>query len=532
MLKVIFGKGESEKHVSGLWQYDCGRTLLISGLDVPGRVKVEFALNENTSDTIPRTGKTENGITTVEIPNILLENKGFRGDYFIYVYIYVQEGDKGYTHKKITLHVRFRARPGDYELPDDPPDYIPAQVIINEENIEKLKSGKISVPTDQKGNADYGSEGQVLKSNGNGTAKWEDAGLGMTEEQAKQLDENTEALKKLTESVNEQKKEIKDKLSTKDLQSAINTALEQAEENGEFDGAPGYTPVKGKDYWTDEDKKEIEEDVLDMMPGYDWNAAENEPGHILNRTHYDTFGIGEVVTNARFTVGEDGSFQVPFNSGIFEGKEYTVGWMSGGESEGTDYTCTCIKYEEEGAVGYILGNFGALMGEEGTGEPFVILYTQDVSDMGSVIALDGSRYVYMNINGYTNVTKELPKRFIKSSLEESAEATYLKATKRLINDLIVSNIDIQEGYNEESLELGDNLDYVGKVCTFDLTIFGSHHRICVIFSQFTGSIIMPYAVVRIPRLKAFDENYKAQYELTIILRNNNTVWYYLDCLSV
>ena len=31
-------------------------------------------------------------------------------------------------------------------------------------------------------------------------------------------------------------------------------------------GADGYTPVKGTDYWTDEDKAEIINDVLESLP--------------------------------------------------------------------------------------------------------------------------------------------------------------------------------------------------------------------------------------------------------------------------
>ena len=47
--------------------------------------------------------------------------------------------------------------------------------------------------------------------------------------------------------------------------SAINTANSVREDanNGKFDG---YTPVKGVDYWTPEDKQEIVDDVLASLP--------------------------------------------------------------------------------------------------------------------------------------------------------------------------------------------------------------------------------------------------------------------------
>lgn len=36
------------------------------------------------------------------------------------------------------------------------------------------------------------------------------------------------------------------------LEGAINDALREAKESGQFDGKPGYTPVKGKDYFDGE----------------------------------------------------------------------------------------------------------------------------------------------------------------------------------------------------------------------------------------------------------------------------------------
>ena len=67
----------------------------------------------------------------------------------------------------------------------------------------------------------------------------------------------------------------------KTLQELVDYALEQAKESGEFngkdgengadgqDGKDGYTPVKGKDYFTEEDKAEVVEAVvLEKLPLY------------------------------------------------------------------------------------------------------------------------------------------------------------------------------------------------------------------------------------------------------------------------
>ena len=65
------------------------------------------------------------------------------------------------------------------------------------------------------------------------------------------------------------------KLNASALPTAINTALAQAKESGQFDGAPGAkgdpgedgkTPVKGADYWTAADRQQIVSDVLTALP--------------------------------------------------------------------------------------------------------------------------------------------------------------------------------------------------------------------------------------------------------------------------
>ena len=70
-------------------------------------------------------------------------------------------------------------------------------------------------------------------------------------------------------------------LSEDDLTEAVNTALAQAKESGEFDGADGvkgdkgdpgvdgYTPVKGVDYFTEEDKNQFRDYVLESFVGWD-----------------------------------------------------------------------------------------------------------------------------------------------------------------------------------------------------------------------------------------------------------------------
>lgn len=53
-----------------------------------------------------------------------------------------------------------------------------------------------------------------------------------------------------------------------ELNDAVDTALQAAKDSGEFDGDPGYTPIKGKDYWTEADKAAMVADVIAALPVY------------------------------------------------------------------------------------------------------------------------------------------------------------------------------------------------------------------------------------------------------------------------
>ena len=55
------------------------------------------------------------------------------------------------------------------------------------------------------------------------------------------------------------------KLNANELPTAINTALSQAKASGEFDGKDGKTPVKGVDYFTENDKQKIAEKAAALV---------------------------------------------------------------------------------------------------------------------------------------------------------------------------------------------------------------------------------------------------------------------------
>lgn len=120
------------------WQYDYGANLMIKGLDLPANVEIHFATTEYGGKAETRMGTTADGITTVAIPDRLLEMPG-RQDYRIYAYIYLTDADSGHTEYKISIYVRARPKPGEAH-PDEDKDHQLSSVIqeLNRLNKEKL----------------------------------------------------------------------------------------------------------------------------------------------------------------------------------------------------------------------------------------------------------------------------------------------------------------------------------------------------------------------------------------------------------
>ena len=136
--------------------------------------------------------------------------------------------------------------------------------------------------------------------------------------------------------------------------------------------------------------------------GADWNAAEGEPGHVQNRTHYK-----EIVTIVEETTISD-DIDAPnypvldVISPILCGETYTVRW--GNEV----YECkTLFVYSDESGEYLGRGNFGGagVEGYEDTGEPFFLSVSEggmycDVTVLETVenipVSIQGPVYTPLN----------------------------------------------------------------------------------------------------------------------------------------
>ena len=135
--------------------------------------------------------------------------------------------------------------------------------------------------------------------------------------------------------------------------------------------------------------------------------------HKLDKGYLDEalqFGseTAEILPETTVEIDPDsGSYEGVADVPLTVGETYTVKY------NGVDYPCVCSTMDLEGVTAYVLGNLGAMMGEEGTGEPFVIVVIPDMGSFG-VYALDGSESVTLSITG--KVVKPIDPKYLPEGL--------------------------------------------------------------------------------------------------------------------
>ena len=123
MITAVFTDNDDYARTYGLWQWDYGQQLRIEGLHLPTAVEIHFALQETGGEAIPRVGTTKDGVTTVTIPDSMLEGNStvWTADkaYNIYAWVYMSDKLSGETIKRITMQVKSRPKPEAFEAPGD-----------------------------------------------------------------------------------------------------------------------------------------------------------------------------------------------------------------------------------------------------------------------------------------------------------------------------------------------------------------------------------------------------------------------------
>lgn len=123
----------------GVWQYDYGQVLRITGPELPPAVEVQFSLDEKSGETLSRVGTTVDGVTEVKIPDELLTHSA-TSDYRIYAYIYLTDETSGSTKYEIIIPVRVRSKPtSPAEDPETDPDLFRETVVAVNASAERAK---------------------------------------------------------------------------------------------------------------------------------------------------------------------------------------------------------------------------------------------------------------------------------------------------------------------------------------------------------------------------------------------------------
>ena len=127
---------------AGLWQYDYGQILRLQGIKLPTAVEIHFSLQEKGGESVTRVGTTRDNVTDVVIPDSMLENGDTTADYKIYAFIYLTDSESGQTEYKISMSVKSRPRPEQFEKQEDGELFRKAISEVNKSADSALQSKK------------------------------------------------------------------------------------------------------------------------------------------------------------------------------------------------------------------------------------------------------------------------------------------------------------------------------------------------------------------------------------------------------
>ena len=269
---VVFKTDEYSAYASGrIVQWNDGGVLQIDGLDTNKDIEVHFYLTEHCGTALRMPVEIVNNSILVDVPAFIVENEAASEcHYNAFAFVYVSEGEKSSTERKVKFKVETRPKPDDYVHGKD--EVLTWKKLEN--RIEELEQKGISEERIAEAvNAYLAGGGEVTITT--------DPELNESSTNPVQNQAVAKAVRKLSD----------EKLDATKLSEAIDEALARAKESGEFkgeqgeqgiqgpkgdagaDGKDGYTPIKDKDYFTETDKDEIVSSVIALLPVYGGEVA-------------------------------------------------------------------------------------------------------------------------------------------------------------------------------------------------------------------------------------------------------------------
>ena len=372
---------------SALYQWELGRKLRITPAPGATVVDVQFA-HPGDTEALSVTPKEENGILTVDIPNILLQS-----GHEIVAFLVNVNSDKVETTSHKVFHVVNRPKPADYAYEEtEVLSWRALDAKIRAFMEEVIATGGIKGDPGEKG--DPGPQGEQGEKGepGERGPQGEQGPKGDKGDQGERGPQGEKGDKGEQGPAGE--KGADGATGPQGPKGDTGAQGEKGDKGDKGDTGPqgvkgdtGPAGEPGKDYaLTQADKEEIAEmaaELVDVPEGgggaqADWNAAEGQPGHVLNRTHWEENRRTEVLAELTFTSysGNGTSLKEPI--GLTAGKTYIVNW------NGVEYKCKAFTIQLAFEAGVNLtatgiGDWDSINNntEPVTGEPFGIFeYTQ------------------------------------------------------------------------------------------------------------------------------------------------------------
>lgn len=334
-----------------VWQYDYGQILQITGAELPPAVEVQFSLAEKSGETITRVATTTDGVTEVQIPNELLKRDGCMGDYYIYAFIYVTDEKSGNTKYKIAIMVNKRPKPEEpTQEPEQEENLFHATVVAvnaaadraeaavkDTEQIRDNLNFDLSEKITRPDTAEVGQVLAVKEIDESGKPSVFEAVDVKAPTKTSQLENDSGFLT--------EHQDISGKLDKEKLPEAIDDALAQAKESGEFDGkdgAPGEKGDPGETTYVENpyDDTAIKEDVEGIKQAFEdsvevevesktplWTPESAEVGQllrvksknddgsvVLETVEMPTESVSDIQINGNSIVGNSGIAEIPIGS--------------------------------------------------------------------------------------------------------------------------------------------------------------------------------------------------------------------------
>ncbi len=144
----------------------------------------------------------------------------------------------------------------------------------------------------------------------------------------------------------------------------------------------------------------------------DWNASEGEPGHVLNRTHWEETKISSIIERQTVAVFPDAELN-GVKAMLKVGETYTI------ILDGETYECTAWWHAVWGVV--VVGN-GAFVQANGMGDdvPFSIDLSDEAGEIVAYLsASDGTHTI--EVNGVSTKVHAIDSKYLPSAMENPSD---------------------------------------------------------------------------------------------------------------